>query len=502
MPLTAALVGLCSLGQANPAGAGTPAAVPVSGPVSDFAGCNAVTPPPGATLYPNTEAEPSVASDGGGNLVAAWQQDEYSTRSARGAESAYSTDNGQHWSEVDLPFTGCAANPLHEPSTGRPFDASYDNWVSHGPDGRFYTTALAGNSSTYSNAVVAAVSIDKGASWQNARVIIDSIQNARGQYKVFNDKASVTADPARPGTAYVVWDQLQSPHTFPLYSSVFRGPAMFAETTDGGASWSTPRAIFDPGEKNQTLGNQVVVVNGVLYDFFDLLSSTGTTAKGGGTSIVSHVAFISSADGGAHWSPAHVVGDLDTVGVPSTATGVPVTTGDVVSVSPVFDPATGGLDVVWQDSRYSGGQYDEVVMASSRDGGRTWTSPQLVDQGGAAAFDPAIAVGGDGTVAVTYYRLESPPAGGSTVPADYWARQLSPAGTWTSPSAVGGGPFNLAAAPVVEGGYFLGDYQGLAGGTGGFNAVFVATNCADSSCVDGADPTGVYSATVPLASAP
>ena len=42
------------------------------------------------------------------------------------------------------------------------------------------------------------------------------------------------------------------------HSPAFRGPAMFSKTTDGGVTWSNGRVIFDPGEKNQTIGNQIV----------------------------------------------------------------------------------------------------------------------------------------------------------------------------------------------------------------------------------------------------
>ena len=55
---------------------------------------------------------------------------------------------------------------------------------------------------------------------------------------------------------------------------------MFSKTTDGGVTWSNGRAIFDPGEKNQTIGNQIVVptagpAKGMLIDGFDLIQNKG-----------------------------------------------------------------------------------------------------------------------------------------------------------------------------------------------------------------------------------
>jgi hypothetical protein len=82
------------------------------------------------------------------------------------------------------------------------------------------------------------------------------------------DKESVTADPTRPGTAYAVWDRLFVKNSKP--TSPFRGPAFFTKTTDGGRTWSAPRAIAATGPDQQTIGNQIVVDarTHTIYDFY------------------------------------------------------------------------------------------------------------------------------------------------------------------------------------------------------------------------------------------
>lgn len=494
VPALAALI----LGGTPALASSLPGAVSVT--PSPFAGCSSVTPPQGATLYPNAEVEPSVAANPANpdNLVGVWQQDVYASRSARGAVAAYSLDGGQRWSLVPLPFTGCGPSPLLEPSTGRPYDAVYDNWISIGPDGTAYTTALAGNSTTYSDAVLAATSRDGGRTWANAQTVIESVQGASGQSRVFNDKAAVTAHPAIPGTAYLVWDQLTSHKTFPINTKNGRGPTYFSSTVDGGVSWSAPRAIYDPGEQNQTIGNQIVVVGGILYDFFALLTSTGSTSPGGGTA--SQVGFITSTDNGVSWSGVHIVADLQSSGVTDPNTGAAVTTGSLVSVAPAWDPVTGSLDVVWQDARFSGGRYDEIALSSSSDRGSTWTPPTRVNTAtGRAAFDPSIAVRTDGTVAVTYYDLRAlAPGNTTTLPTGYWLKALPPGAQGFGPDVAiwpADRPFNLMAAPTVAGGYFLGDYQGLAATGTSFATLFVAGTCGDSSCAGGANPVDVYAVT-------
>jgi len=66
-----------------------------------------------------------------------------------------------------------------------------------------------------------------------------------------------------PNLAYAIWDRLEFPNENAAgqageHAIGFRGPTWFARTTNGGASWEPARQIFDPGQVNQTIGNQIV----------------------------------------------------------------------------------------------------------------------------------------------------------------------------------------------------------------------------------------------------
>src|SRR6266702_4153429 len=156
--------------------------------------------------------------------------------------------------------------------------------------------------------LVAGFSTDGGKTWHSLSVLIaDNAPNLQ----FFNDKESVTADPVHAGVAFAVWDRLELPNANPdaeLHTAAFRGPAMFAETTNGGKTWSSPRVIVNTPSRQQTIGNQIVADprNGTLYDFFDLISPPfNVTAF--------KVAFIKSTDGGATWTKPKVIADLRTV---------------------------------------------------------------------------------------------------------------------------------------------------------------------------------------------
>jgi hypothetical protein len=474
-----ALVALLSTLTLSVASAATLSAV--TGP-SPLANCTFGT-GPNATNYTNAEVEPWIAVNpkNSNNLIGGWQQDRWSDGGAHGLVAGYSTNGGKNWNEVALPFTKCVPG-------GLAYERASDPWVSIGPDGTAYTISISFNESNNDNAVGVATSSDGGKSWKNLQTLIaDS-----GTYQYFSDKESVTADPVKVGTAYAVWDRLVSPTNNPrsaAHAFAYTGPTLFSKTTDGGKTWSASRVIVDTAQNNQTIGNQIVVDprTGTLYNFFDYIVGTGSNS----TSVHGYnVAFIKSTDGGNTWSPVQVINSLQSVGVTDPNTGEDIRTGDIIP-EPAIDPATGNLYVVWQDSRFNGGNYDEVVISSSSNGGNTWSQPvQVNTPHGRAAFTPAISINSAGVVGVTYYDFRDLKSETATLPTNYWFTSSSDGGASFGGEQLLKGGFDMKTAPYASG-YFTGDYQGLAPVGTTFQAFFVATNSGNT-----ANPTDVFFATV------
>jgi hypothetical protein len=447
-----------------------------------YAGCPADG--QSGTVFPDAEVEPQVAVNphSPSNIIGAWQQDRWSNGGARGLLAGFSTDGGKTWGESQLPFSGCAANPVLDPFTGTPYNRASDPWVSIGPDGTAYAVALDATETTVSGggnndtAVAAATSTNGGQTWDNAQ-LIKSDQGTSPVFEFthfFNDKESVTADPKTAGTAYVVWDRLQAPSHSPdaaLRAHAFRGPVWFSKTTDGGKTWTGTRAIFDPGQNSQTIGNVIVVdpKTDVLYDFFERFQTTGSpkfTPRG------FSVGFISSSNGGTTWSRPTTVASQQFVTDTDPNTGAALRTGEGLP-SAAIDPSTGQLYVVWSDNRFTG-TVNQIVLTTSTDGGKTWTTPAAISTAtGTPAFTPTVAVNSAGVVGVTYYDLRNLPAGDTTtLPTDYWFTASFDQGKTFGDETHIAGSFDLLKAPNA-GGFFVGDYEALGVNGAAFVPFFV-----------------------------
>jgi hypothetical protein len=495
-PLTVFLVVLTVLATVGTALAHTDATetalVRVSANPSPYASClNAGEP---GTNFGNAEVEPYVAVNpttvgtANVNLIGVWQQDRWNNGGAHGLVAGFSFDGGATWGETTLPFSVCAPNAILDPFTGEPYGRASDPWVSIGPDGTAYAVGLLATNNTISGnndtGVATVTSSDGGKTWGNQRLI----KSDKGTSPVFeftqffNDKESITADPIHGGTAYVVWDRLKAPSHSPdaaLRAHAFRGPTWFSKTTDGGKTWTGTRAIFDPGQNSQTIGNQVVVnrQTGVLYDFFELFQTTGAPhfiPRG------LSVGVISSSDSGSTWSKPTIVSAQQTVNDFAPNTGALLRTGAGLP-SAAIDASNGNLYVVWEDARFTGGTVNQVVISKSTDGGKTWSAPALASNlNSKPAFTPTVAVNSDGTVAVTYYDFRNPDASTVGQPTDYWFTSSTDGVHFGNETRITPTSFDILNAPNA-GGLFLGDYEGLGVNGTAFAPFFVQTNTGNTS---------------------
>ena len=456
----------------------------------------------GSVNYPDAEVEPNIAVDPTNpqHLIGSVQQDRWNDGGANGLTNVVSTSGGTSWSLAagQPQFTICEGAPSG--SSGF-FDRATDPWVSFSADGAVaysISDSFNANGPAFGGAssIIISRSIDGGNHWQTpvtARLDTSTL--------VLNDKESVTGDPIVANNAYAVWDQLTAPNKNAnpsafAHSIASRGPTLFSRTTDKGVTWSQGRVIFDPGQKDQTIGNQIVVptagpARGVLIDGMSLITNQGGKCPivflvnhsghpsncGKGSTFTAAV--IRSTDGGNTWSEAR---GIDTQQVASVSiAGQPVRSSDFL---PEFatNPVNGNVYAVWQDARFSPTGASKIAFSQSTDGGLTWSPVIRIDQspGDTQAFLPQIHVASDGTVGLLYYDLENATAAQPGLTDAFIAHCHSATSNCTNPAnwAAGGetrlstsGSFDYLTAPNA-GGLFLGDYAGLTSSGSTFKALF------------------------------
>ncbi len=453
----------------------------VTGP-SAFAGCSddAVNTQTGIN-YPNSEVEPhlavnpsvtdrngdSLADAGDLNLVVTHQQDRWSNSGARGVVTQVSLDGGASWQSSIVPgITKCA---------GGSWDRASNPWLSFGLQGELYHSALVLNKEKTATDILVSKSTDGGFTWDTP----SSVAGAIG----LNDKPSVTADAVRPGNVYVVWQRQNT------------GSTNLARSTDGASTWESPRVILS----RQMMGAET------LSHPSGALLTMGGRLQGPNTKNSAVIA-LTSSDVGATWSAEKIVAPITTAPVTDPETGAKVRTSGTWSIPSIAMDANpssigyGNLYVVWEDGRFGGtskSRFSSIAFSMSADAGATWSAPTKVNQTPAnistrnqQAFTPSVAVAENGAVGVAYYDLRHNSSSSATLLADRWLAHCHPlapgracvsASEWRIGEArLTDSSFDHSKAPNANG-YFLGDYQGLAGGPKGFLSVHSTSIVSDSA---------------------
>jgi hypothetical protein len=395
-----------------------------------------------------TEGEPALAVNPRDprNLVAVWQQDRFTIDGGALSDVVGVTkDGGRTWKQVLVPgISRC---------TGGADERASDPWLSFGPDGRLYLSVLtftehpelAGKAGP--TALRVSTSTDGGLTWSQPVVV--------GDAGIYEDRPSVTADPGRPGTAYLTWVRRSG-------ELGFDGTELFSKTVDGGRTWSASRALTQlvPGTGPDPLFVDVFP-DGTLLNLY-VVANTSVFLPDGQPRKPFQVISRRSVNGGRSWGRAVTVGSIQPPSAPRDPdSGAPVRAFNIASVGIAPD---GTAYVAWNVIGSPGSS--QIVFSKSIDGGRSWSKPAAVARVPSQAFLPSLAVGGDGTVGVYWDDFRNDRRGDGQLTTDvFYALSKNGGASWRQGHLAG--PFDALTAPPTDStavaGRFLGDYQGIAG---------------------------------------
>lgn len=359
-----------------------------------------------STVLPHNETAVAVDPNNPAHLLAGSNDTELVSGHAKTSLGYYTSfDRGRSWLNGHVPNAGFAQTS--DPAVG--FDRL----------GNAYYAIIAFDLGLGGQALGGAIQVsrssDGGQTFERPVTVEVSTSDA-----IFEDKPYLVVDtnPGSPflNSVYIVWTRFH----FDSADNYLESPIFFSASRDRGQSWSAPMEIsganralctfsgtplpYDGRCREDQFGSPVVGPDGTLFVAFvnDQAVNDGNFRN--------QYLVVKSSDGGATWSAPARASDIIHDGVndyPINVNGRQTLSNSQFRVNSAgnlsIDPARGTLFVAWSDNR-NGTAADtntDVFIASSSDGGATWSSPQQIARPG-DQFYPWGAVGPDGTLNVSF----------------------------------------------------------------------------------------------------
>lgn len=400
----------------------------------------------GLSPYPRNEATISVDGMESQRLVAA--ANDYSNIPLSGDVSCgnyASTDGGATWHDV-----GTGYQPVGLPAGGDPATAFDAN-------GTAYFVCLSFNRQTNASGIFVAKSRDL-----LTLIPMTPVITTAGSTRLFNDKEFVAIDTREDsryhGRIYVTWTQFNFNGPGGGYLS---SPILISYSSDGGATWSVPRAVTPPDLDSDQASVPAVGRNGELLVVFENFVPT---------TIENQVMVARSLDGGQTFERPVKVDDLFDVcpRIVFYRCSLNNSWFRVNSFPSIAVGDDGTAHVVWND--YRNGKA-EIRYSYSSNGGTRWSASSLVspNQTSGDQFFPWVTTDDDGRAHVVYYDRRDDPN-------NYLLNTYM-----SSQRGVGFGKAvrvtDVSSDPYYGGfgGTFIGDYNGIAAGGGQAHPIWTDT---------------------------
>jgi hypothetical protein len=381
----------------------------------------------GAPVYHQSEEEPDTFAFGS-TIVSAFQVGRFRNGGASNIGWATSQDGGRTWTHDFLPGTtsqaGVDPNPLYErvSDASVAFDARHNVWlISSIP----LTTTLVVPTIFISR------STDGGLTWGDP-VLIPQPQDGHVNLDKNWTVCDNTPTSRHYGNCYTEFDNFAKADL-----------EMMSTSTDGGLHWGDPQST---GNSAKGLGGQPVVQpDGTVIVPFETIHGA--------------IGAFRSTDGGASWSNAVTIADINFHSVAGNLRSSPLPTAEIDGAGTVY--------VAWEDCSFEPGcTANDIVFSSSGDG-VNWSGLSRVPAdpigSGVDHFIPGLGVdkatsGSSAHLGLTYYFYPNAACTVSTCQLDAAFISSADGGaSWSSPVQLAG-PMTLTWLALSSQGFMVGDY--------------------------------------------
>ena len=236
----------------------------------------------------------------------------------------------------------------------------------------------------------------------------------------------------------------------------------FTRSTDGGQSFAPPRRILREARVPSLVsaGPQLATgPHGLVCAVCDW-----TTHQDSSGDLIGQVVAVCSTDAGHSFArPVHLGSESSLIALPGD---VRPNSGPAVAASPQGDALYVAFSI-----HQPGAAHSDIVVTASHDGGRTWTKAVTATPDDAVIyFQPNLAVDAAGRVAISAFALANGRI--NEVLLLSAPRELR----FRPPLQVTAGSFDPLDATTASrgkyGAWWIGDWQGIASGAGGFHLVW------------------------------
>jgi hypothetical protein len=439
--LLAMALGACESG----AGIQVPATAGSLPAISTISGPSALPP---ACQERQSEDFPQLVVDprDGEHLSAVYYQD--GTRAAVGATSS---DGGRTWRRAPVSAaTACSGGPAARSSVFNPL-------LGQGIDGRVYYGASYGKTTIFA-------ADDAAGAWN---------QGVSPGNNDASENMNAIGDPWIAQKVHALWTHFES---IPVVGLPAVSQLRTAISLDGARSFGAPTRVAAAAPGRIIINGRVVRASDAqLLACYDSIAAQDLPNAVTTTRTAFQVDCVRSADGLA-WTAPVAAGDSVFLPLADPEGRTPAGADPAfVAGSAKFDLASGpdGLAIIVH-ADLDGDGTGRLQLMRSYDGGASWSGPLDAIVRPAAVFEPALAIGRDGTIGLFWYDWTSDVPGDEALSTDAWFAASRDGGmTWAVQHLAG--PFDLRAAyqeGLAYDGGALGTYQDLAALSDGFGAAF------------------------------